>query len=94
MRKTKQSDRRWVILGEDGRFVTLGRASDPTPEEIARSEQALQATGTAGWLAVMDGTPYAARPPALMAVRPLAGPVGSFESAVGAFRRARGGAAA
>ena len=34
---TRQSggERRWIILGEDGRHVTMGRHSDPSPEELA-----------------------------------------------------------
>lgn len=87
MGKIEISDRRWVVLAEDGRFATLGRGSDPTPEEIARADESLQAVGAAGWLAIMDGTVYARRLPRLMMVRPLATPARSFNDAVGAFRR-------
>lgn len=87
MGKIEISDRRWVVLAEDGRFATLGRGSDPTPEEIARADESLQAVGAAGWLAIMDGTVYARRLPRLMMVRPLATPARSFDDAVGAFRR-------
>lgn len=77
-------DRRWVILGEDGRFVTLGRASDPSESEIAGSEKALLAQGLAGWLAIMEGNPYAGPLPRLMCVRPLATPTRQFSEAAAA----------
>ncbi len=32
------SDRRWVVLMEDGRYFTFGRARDPNPDEVARAE--------------------------------------------------------
>ena len=44
------SDRRWVILGPDGRYVTLGRATDPSENEIQSAEEALRAQGSSGWL--------------------------------------------
>lgn len=84
-------DRRWVVLGEDGRFVTLGLATDPSQEEIARAEASLLAQGLTGWLAVMSGSPYARKEPALLMVRPLAAPKGSFDAAVKAFRASRQG---
>ena len=83
--------RRWVVLGDDGRFVTLGRASDPTPDEIAAAEAAMRAQGVAGWLAILQGDPYATAPVEFMEVRPLAGPTSTFAEAVEAFHRARAG---
>lgn len=74
-------ERRWVVIGEDGRYVTLGRASDPTPEEIGEAEAALEAQGLSGWLAVMQGNPYDGPAPILMEVRPLGGPARTFDSA-------------
>jgi hypothetical protein len=86
-------DRRWVVLGEDGRFVTLGRAADPSEEEIGQAEAALRDQGMAGWLAIMAGSPYASRTPTLLMVRPLAQPKGTFDAAAEAFRTARATAA-
>jgi len=71
---------------EDGRFVTLGRASDPTDDEISRAGEALRVARTAGWLAVMRGNPYRKRAPEVMRVRPLGEPAGTFEAAVAAFQ--------
>lgn len=79
-------ERRWIVLAEapDGRFVTLGRGSDPTSEEIGAAEDGLRRQGLKGWLAVMEGNPYLGPPPRLMEVRPLAAPAGSFEEAAAA----------
>ena len=82
-------DRRWVVLGTDGRYVTLGRATDPTESEIRRVEEALRAQGSSGWLAIMSGSAYAKRTPDLMVVRPLAEPEATFDEAVTAFRRSQ-----
>jgi hypothetical protein len=89
MRSRGIGDRRWILLGEDGRFVTLGRATDPSEGEIDRAEQALRAEGLAGWLAIMSGSPYATAVPTVLMIRPLANPTGSFEAAAEAFKAAR-----
>lgn len=85
----RQKERRWIILGEDGRYVTLGRDSDPTEDELAKAEIALRAQGLAGWLAIMEGNPHAVAQPMLMMVRPLADPDSTFEQGVAAFSRSR-----
>lgn len=83
------ADRRWIVLGEDGKFVTLGRATSPSEAEISRVEDGLRAQGLTGWLAVMSGSPYSARSPTLLMVRPLAAPKGRFDAAARAFRAVR-----
>ena len=88
-KRRELSDRRWVVLGADGRYVTLGRATDPTESEIRRVEEALRAQGAGGWLAIMSGSAYAKSTPDFMAVRPLAEPKTTFEDAVNAFRRSQ-----
>ncbi len=75
------SDRRWVIVAEDGRYSTIGRASDPTDAEIGEAEDALRRQGLSGWLAVMSGSAYGSKVPSLMAVRPLASPTKHWEDA-------------
>lgn len=80
---------RWIILGTDGRHVTLGRHSDPTPEEVGEAERGLSAQGLAGWLAVMKGGYYGRRKPLLMMVRPLANPARPFEEAAAEFEAKR-----
>jgi hypothetical protein len=78
------SDRRWVVVSEDGRFSTLGRASDPTDLQIEAAAEALREQGLAGWLAVMSGSPYGKRVPTLMEVRPLASPTRPWPDAAAA----------
>jgi hypothetical protein len=73
------SDRRWVIVSEDGRYTTIGRASDPTDGQIRDAEDALRRQGLAGWLAVMSGSAYGTVVPSLMVVRPLASPTKSWD---------------
>jgi hypothetical protein len=80
-RADRSRERRWIIIGPDGRFSTLGRASDPSEEEILAAEATLQKQGLAGWLAVMEGNPYVGPIPMIMEVRPLAGPTTSFSAA-------------
>ncbi|MBY0332284.1 MAG: hypothetical protein K2X49_16625 [Acetobacteraceae bacterium] len=77
----RSSERRWIVLSEDGRFVTLGRASDPSEQEILDAEAALVRQGLAGWLAVMQGNPYVGMTPRLMEVRVLGTPTSTFEKA-------------
>jgi hypothetical protein len=80
---------RWIILGTDGRHVTLGRHTDPSPEEVQKAEAGLAAQGLTGWLAVMKGGYYSRQEPSLMMVRPLCDPQRPFAEAVAAFLTAR-----
>ena len=77
----RSAERRWIVLAEDGRFVTLGRASDPSETEILDAEKALATQGLSGWLAVMQGNPYVGARPQLMEVRRLGEPRIPFEQA-------------
>jgi hypothetical protein len=78
----RSAERRWIVLAEDGRFVTLGRASDPTEQEILDSEAALLRQGLpGGWLAVMQGNPHVGAEPRLMEVRCLGEPKIPFDKA-------------
>ena len=36
---------RWIVLGTDGRHVTMGRHTDPSPEEVEQAERGLAAQG-------------------------------------------------
>ncbi|MBS5905280.1 MAG: hypothetical protein KIC89_21715 [Acetobacteraceae bacterium] len=86
--KKRSRERRWIVLSTDGRYVTLGRATDLSEDEVRGAEEALRAQGLAGWLAVMEGNPYVGAEPRLMEVRPLADPVVSFAEAATACARA------
>jgi hypothetical protein len=77
----RRADRGWIVLGEDGRYVNLGRASDPTEEEILKCETALVTQGLSGWLAVMEGNAHTGPAPRLMEVRPLGSPSVTFDAA-------------
>lgn len=87
----RSMERRWIVLGTDGRYVTLGRNSDPSEDEVRGAEEALRAQGLAGWLAVMEGNPYVGAAPRLWEVRRLAEPPVPFADAAAACIRALGG---
>ncbi len=74
-------ERRWVVLGTDGRYATLRRTTDPSDEEIRLAEEALCAQGLSGRLAVMEGGPHHGVIPSLLKVKPLGDPLVSFEDA-------------
>jgi len=95
MTRGAAQERRWIILGEDGRHVTVGRHTDPTDDELARAAEALRASGQGGWLAVLEGHYYRPRERvSLMMVRELAPTNVAWTVAVEAFhgRRADTGA--
>jgi len=80
-----RSERRWIVLTEDGRHFALGRYTDPSPEEIATAEAGLANQGLSGWLAVMKGNYYDHVQPSLMMVRPLCSPERPFAEAMDKF---------
>ena len=61
----KSAERRWIILAQDGRHVTMGRAAPPSEAEVAAAAAALAAQGLAGWLATLDGNYWSHRRVAL-----------------------------
>ena len=84
--KIRHRERRWIVLGEDGRHVTIGRHSDPADSEIANLEQSLGDQGLTGWLVIAEGDYWARRGRvSLLMVRPLRAPQSSFETAASAF---------
>ena len=52
-----ETETRWMVLGTDGRHVSLGR-TEPNEAEIATASDALAAQGLSGWLARMQGEYY------------------------------------
>ena len=52
-----ETENRWMVLGTDGRHVSLGRA-EPSKAEITAASDALAAQGLSGWLAHMQGEYY------------------------------------
>ena len=86
-------EHRWIVLGTDGRHITLGRHTDPTENEILTAESSLVSQGLSGWLAVIEGECWSKRAKlSVMAVRPLASPSVPFAAAVTAFKEARAAA--
>jgi hypothetical protein len=83
-------EKRWIVLADDGRHVTIGRHTDPSEEEIEGAAKALSATGAGGWLAVTEGRYYSGRPAlGVLMVRELAPPKATWDEAVAAFLRLR-----
>jgi len=63
--KPKSAERRWIILAQDGRHVTMGRAAPPSEAEVQAAAAGLTAQGLAGWLATLDGDYWSRRRVAL-----------------------------
>jgi hypothetical protein len=84
------ADRRWIILAQDGRHVTMGRAAPPSEAEVEAAAAALAAQGLAGWLATLDGDYWSRRRAALAPVQIL-GDCASLDwpAAITAFEAAR-----
>jgi hypothetical protein len=60
MTMLSETETRWIVLGTDGRHVSLGR-TEPSEAEIATASDALAAQGLSGWLARMQGEYYSRR---------------------------------
>ena len=52
-----ETETRWIVLGTDGRHVSLGR-TEPSEAEVMAASDALAAQGLSGWLARMQGEYY------------------------------------
>jgi len=84
------SERRWIILAQDGRHVTMGRAAAPSEAEVEAAAAALAAQGLAGWLATLDGNYWSRRRVALAPVQTLGdGATLDWPTAIIAFEAAR-----
>jgi len=88
--KPKSAERRWIILAQDGRHVTMGRAAPPSEAEVEAAAAALAAQGLAGWLATLDGNYWSRRRVALAQVQTLGdGATLDWSAANTAFEAAR-----
>ena len=84
------AERRWIILAQDGRHVTVGRAAPPNEAEIEAADAALAAQGLAGWLATLDGNYWSRRRVTLAPVQMLGdGATLDWPAAITAFEGAR-----
>ena len=84
-----ETETRWIMLGADGRHISLGR-SEPSEAEIATASDALATQGLSGWLARMRGEYYSREK---MTLEPLqrigAEHEADWELALAAFHAAR-----
>ena len=86
----KVLERRWIILAQDGRHVTMGRAAPPSETEVEAAAAALVAQGLAGWLATLDGIYWSRRRLTLAPVQTLGdGASLDWPAAITAFEAAR-----
>jgi len=52
-----ETETRWMVLGTDGRHVSVGRA-EPSEAEAMAASDALAAQGLSGWLTRIQGEYY------------------------------------
>jgi hypothetical protein len=84
-----ETESQWIVLGTDGRHVSLGRA-EPSEAEIASASDALAAQGLSGWLARMQGDYYSQARVTLEPLRSIgAAPEVDWKAALSAFHAAR-----
>lgn len=83
-------EKRWLVITSDGRHVTLGRATDPTPEQLDQLAGQLRQQGLAGWLTLTEGSYYRCGHLGVIMVRSLAElPGATWDAAREAFLAAR-----
>ena len=83
------TETRWIVLGTDGRHVSLGRA-EPSEAEVQTASDALAAQGLSGWLARMHGEYYSRRKVTLEPLQRIgADHKADWQAALAAFHAAR-----
>ncbi|MCA3275715.1 MAG: hypothetical protein ING16_18525 [Roseomonas sp.] len=84
-----ETETHWIILGTDGRHVSLGR-TEPSEAEIASASDALAAQGLSGWLARMQGNYYSRATVTLEPLQHIGTPHDAdWQAALSAFHAAR-----
>ena len=84
-----ETETRWIVLGTDGRHVSLGR-TEPSEAEIATASDALAVQGLSGWLARMQGHYYSRGKVTLEPRRAIgAAPEADWQAALTSFHAAR-----
>ena len=85
------TETRWIVLGADGRHMSLGRATPPSEIEIIGVSDALAEQGLSGWLARMQGDYYSRGKVTLEPLRRIgADHEADWQAALAAFQRLRG----
>jgi len=83
------TETRWIVLGTDGRHVSLGR-SEPSEAEVMAASDALAAQGLSGWLARMQGEYYRRRKVTIEPQQRIGiAHDGDWQAALAAFNAAR-----
>jgi hypothetical protein len=89
MKMRTETETRWMVLGTDGRHVSLGR-SEPSEAKIVTASDALAAQGLSGWLARMQGEYYSRARVTLEPLRAIGvAPEANWQAALSAFHAAR-----
>jgi len=84
-----EAETRWIVLGTDGRHVSLGR-TEPSEAEIATASDALAAQGLSGWLARMQGDYYSRGKMSVEPLQRIGAPHNAdWQAALAAFHAAR-----
>jgi len=84
-----ETETRWIVLGADGRHVSLG-CTEPSETEIVTASHALAAQGLSGWLARMQGEYYSRARVTLEPLRAIGvAPEANWQAALSAFHAAR-----
>ena len=84
-----ETETRWIVLGEDGRHVSLGR-TEPSEAEVKTASNALAAQGLSGWLARMQGEYYSRRGMTLEPIQRIGiAHDADWQAALSAFHAAR-----
>ena len=84
-----KTETRWIVLGTDGRHVSLGR-TEPSEAEVLAASDALAAQGLSGWLARMQGDYYSRRKVTLEPLQRIgADHEADWQAALTAFHAAR-----
>ncbi|MCA3291674.1 MAG: hypothetical protein ING00_02935 [Roseomonas sp.] len=83
------TEQRWIVLGDDGRHVSLGR-TEPSEAQVKAASDALAAQGLSGWLARMQGDYYSRRKVTLEPLQRIgAAQEPDWQAALSAFDAAR-----
>ena len=84
-----ETETRWMVLGTDGRHVSLDR-TEPSEAEVMAASDALAAQGLSGWLARMQGDYYSRRRVTLEPLQRIGAPHDAdWQAALTAFHVAR-----
>lgn len=83
-------ERRYLLVAQDGRHTTLGRATEPDDETLDTAAEGLDSLGLAGWYVLSEGRYYVPEDAiSLLPIRRLTSTEGDWDVAAGEFVRRR-----